>query len=583
VLGRNGSGKTLLGMALLDAAAAAATKSSKNPYLLDGTIRSANDEEDDKDGTVAQRRTKRLSAQHVSFQSHQELLERDSAGTMTTFKAVTDGAGNLSRSAQFLVVRFGLFPLLHRRVRTLSTGEIRKVLLVRALSKNPALLVLDNAFDGLDVPSREILKDIASKTLQGFKQDILVQAVDVKSTVRTQIVMMTQRPDEELVDEIQYVSAICCGYYNRGSDGNNAWYGNGNEKNNKNASFLATYDRTNRTFLSSSPLPPSIRSLDDYEGDDKLLLQLATKQQQDRNNTATSSPSLKSTLRTMFWDDDSTLLPSHETVRDWWTFRKTSRDNDGGGGGGEAVLVEAKNLSIRVRAEKDDDGDDNDGENGEGEDYVELLRNLNWTVRRGERWLVAGGNGAGKSTLSRWLAFDTETETDPNDKSTGEYRQKQQQKSGVGWVSTELHMRMAKSTKTARQIIANGADESIDASVPPVAAWLQLDDDSLLDRPFVNLSQGQQKLVLIAAAINERPSLLVVDEPNQGLDIWNRQRVLGLIQRVCECTDISLVYITHHFEELLPCITHVLHLQDKQDAYQGTIQDYNPAKIAAQQ
>jgi molybdate transport system ATP-binding protein len=78
------------------------------------------------------------------------------------------------------VVRFGLYPLLTRDVTTLSTGEIRHVLLIRALSQQPHLLLLDNAFDGLDTRSRTILKDIVTKTLKGFLADILVQGVYVK-------------------------------------------------------------------------------------------------------------------------------------------------------------------------------------------------------------------------------------------------------------------------------------------------------------------------------------------------------------------------------------------------------------------
>ena len=72
---------------------------------------------------------------HVSFESHEEMLEK--GGTVT--KAIARG-GQLNKAAQFLIVRFGLFPLLHREVGTLSTGEIRKVLLVRALADRPRLL-----------------------------------------------------------------------------------------------------------------------------------------------------------------------------------------------------------------------------------------------------------------------------------------------------------------------------------------------------------------------------------------------------------------------------------------------------------
>jgi molybdate transport system ATP-binding protein len=166
LLGRNASGKSLIGLSLVATTQninVQDTSSSPpqvppstnkgNPYLQDGKL------------TVSERWHSRAVA-HVSFHSHQGLLtERDdkTGDYLTAFKAIATASGapgKLNPAAQFLVVRFGLYPLLHRTVDTLSTGEIRKVLLIRALSQRPKLLILDNAFDGLDVPSRDILKDL---------------------------------------------------------------------------------------------------------------------------------------------------------------------------------------------------------------------------------------------------------------------------------------------------------------------------------------------------------------------------------------------------------------------------------------
>ena len=59
--------------------------------------------------------------------------------------------------AHELIELFGLTPLLDRAFRKLSTGETRKLLLVRALSSRPDLLVLDEPFDGLDAASHDRL------------------------------------------------------------------------------------------------------------------------------------------------------------------------------------------------------------------------------------------------------------------------------------------------------------------------------------------------------------------------------------------------------------------------------------------
>jgi molybdate transport system ATP-binding protein len=83
-------------------------------------------------------------------------------------------------------------------------------------------------------------------------------------------------------------------------------------------------------------------------------------------------------------------------------------------------------------------------------------------------------------------------------------------------------------------------------------------------------------LVLIAAALAGRPRLLVLDEPGQGLDVVHRRRVMSLVERICRATDVALVYTTHYREEVMPSVTHVLHLEEGRDVYQGPIDDYDP-------
>jgi ABC-type molybdenum transport system ATPase subunit/photorepair protein PhrA len=111
-------------------------------------------------------------------------------------------------------------------------------------------------------------------------------------------------------------------------------------------------------------------------------------------------------------------------------------------------------------------------------------------------------------------------------------------------------------------------------SFTTVLHWLGLINDNsstnpFLTRSFGTLSQGQQKLLLIASAIAQKPSLLILDEPCQGLDLWNRAKVLHLLHSMCCVTDMSLIYITHHEEELIPSIEHRIRLEDGKVVYCG--------------
>ena len=176
---------------------------------------------------------------------------------------------------------------------------------------------------------------------------------------------------------------------------------------------------------------------------------------------------------------------------------------------------------------------------------------------------------------------------------------------GVSWVSTELHLHAAHNwgNRAVLEILLYGAsfmfnadrnhksdDASIDYSgktldieiATTAAWWLGLVDnpevkqdndnkinDSFFAKPFSTLSQGEQQLLLVASAIAQRPSLLILDEPCQGLDRWNRARVLSLIEKVCVVTDMSLLYVTHYEDELILSIGHRLCFDDGRVTYCG--------------
>lgn len=69
---------------------------------------------------------------------------------------------------------------------------------------------------------------------------------------------------------------------------------------------------------------------------------------------------------------------------------------------------------------------------------------------------------------------------------------------------------------------------------------------------------------LIVRAMVKSPELLILDEPCQGMDRSNRERVVALMEGIGKGTETDLIYVTHHEEELIPCIHHVLRLEKTQ-------------------
>ncbi|MCL6594138.1 MAG: ATP-binding cassette domain-containing protein, partial [Alicyclobacillus sp.] len=125
-------------------------------------------------------------------------------------------------------------------------------------------------------------------------------------------------------------------------------------------------------------------------------------------------------------------------------------------------------------------------------------------------------------------------------------------------------------TESALEVVLSGKFSSIglyddvaDADVADACALLdRFGCLYLAERPFQTLSQGEKQRVLLARAWMAQPQLLILDEPCTGLDILAREHLLQAVQVLARADNApTLLYVTHHIEEILPVITHVLLLK----------------------
>lgn len=201
-----------------------------------------------------------------------------------------------------------------------------------------------------------------------------------------------------------------------------------------------------------------------------------------------------------------------------------------------------------------------------------ILKELDWTIRRGEKWALSGENGSGKSTLLSLICADNPQSYACDINLFGRRRGTGESiweiKKHIGYVSPEIHRAYLKNIP-AIEIVASGLHDSIGLYKRPqpqqmdVCEWWMdiFGVADLKDKPFLQLSSGEQRLVLLARAFVKDPELLILDEPLHGLDTYNRMKVKRIIEAFCKRKDKTMIMVTHYQEELPGSITHKLHLQ----------------------
>ena len=200
-----------------------------------------------------------------------------------------------------------------------------------------------------------------------------------------------------------------------------------------------------------------------------------------------------------------------------------------------------------------------------------ILKDLDWTVLQGEHWSLSGENGSGKSTLLSLVCADNPQSYACDISLFGHKRGSGESiwdiKRRIGYVSPEMH-RSYKQNIPAIQIVASGLKDSVGLYVRPSETerqqcrkWLStFGIGHLADRRFMEMSSGEQRLVLLARAFVKEPYLLILDEPLHGLDDSNRKMVKEIVDKYCEDPSRTLIYVTHYQEELPNCIDHSIFL-----------------------
>ena len=198
-----------------------------------------------------------------------------------------------------------------------------------------------------------------------------------------------------------------------------------------------------------------------------------------------------------------------------------------------------------------------------------LLDDVDWCIRRGERWVVIGPNGAGKTTLLQ-LASTYRFPSRGTVRVLGHRLGRvdvRELRCGIGYASAELE-RMLDHRLTAHEAVVSAltatlvrwrAEHGPAAHERASALLTRLGVNELGDRRLATLSEGERRRVQIARAMMSQPDLLLLDEPAAGLDIAGREQLVTVLGGLAAAEEPgAIVFVTHHVEEIPAGFTHVL-------------------------
>ncbi len=221
-----------------------------------------------------------------------------------------------------------------------------------------------------------------------------------------------------------------------------------------------------------------------------------------------------------------------------------------------------------------------------------VLDDVDWEVHAGERWTVIGPNGAGKTTLLQVAGMrllPTRGTVEVLGETYGRTDARALRKR-VSFVSGTL-LRAFRPSITAHDIVVTGRYAALEPW------WHHYDDAdheraeallagagmaALSDQAFEVLSEGERQQMLLCRALMSDPELLLLDEPAAGLDLANRERLVGrLAALAADPGTPPMVLVTHHLEEIPPGTTHALLLRAGREAGVGEVDDVLNSKLVS--
>lgn len=206
-----------------------------------------------------------------------------------------------------------------------------------------------------------------------------------------------------------------------------------------------------------------------------------------------------------------------------------------------------------------------------GQGRFAALQEVSFSLARGESLGIAGESGAGKSTLGR-LALGLEKPSSGRvllkgtDLAGLNRRQQTAVKRQVQiiwqdpYIFLNPYYSVRKLIMEPMQVLGLAEGANLDDQVQALLELVDLPAHCLNSRPH-ELSGGQCQRVAMARALAVEPELLICDEALASLDLPQQARILNLLKKLQERTQISYLFISHDFTLLTKLCSRIAVLQ----------------------
>lgn len=439
IIGDSGSGKTTLGKAI------------SNQMFHHGMISFTHETDHKLKVVFVDQQHQFKNKQNIQQFYHQQRFNSfDTEETLTVLEILGDDS---IEKASYWIDFFGLTPLLNKPMIQLSNGENKRLQLVKALSENPSLIILDNPFIGLDKDGRNLLQLALNQLVQKGLNILLICS------------------QKDIPDCITHIALL--------DKGKLKYFG-------PKEIVLKTY--ANRT-------------------ENKTLNEIA-----------------------LLKDNYKITYSEFETA------------------------VECKQVSIRYKEQN-------------------ILDNINLKINKGEKWCISGPNGSGKSTLLSLITADNPQAFANKiwlfDKRKGSGESIWDIKKKIGHVSPELHLFFEKGIEV-KDAVASGLFDTIGlfkkitkSEEDIIEKWMVITGIiEYKNKRLYQLSLGEQRLVMLTRSLVKSPPLLILDEPCQGLDENQTNKIKAIIEEISSIQDLTLIYVSHYQQDIPSTINRFLHLEN---------------------